>query len=143
MTNEQKLQTIMEHKGINDVEVEVEFTSDIPIFRESFDEYEKIKEIKERCRAAVARKIGVSPNVLKGCDTDDVVELMETIFWIEANGENEVKVVDGKIILDIPSLYPYLENYRIMKNAAELNMISNESYIDWKLNWNKNTILSS
>lgn len=143
MTNEQKLQTIMEHKGINDVEVEVEFTSDIPIFRESFDEYEKIKEIKERCRAAVARKIGVSPNVLKGCDTDDVVELMETIFWIEANGENEVKVVDGKIILDIPSLYPYLENYRIMKKAAELNMISNESYIDWKLNWNKNTILSS
>lgn len=105
MTKEQKLQTIMEHKGISDVEVEVEFTSDIPIFRESFDEYEKIKEIKERCRAAVARKLGVSPNVLKGCDTDDVIELMETIFWIEANGENEVKVVDGKIILDIPSLY--------------------------------------
>lgn len=68
---------------------------------------------------------------------------METIFWIEANGENEVKVVDGKIILDIPSLYPYLENYRIMKKAAALDMISNESYIDWKLNWNKNTILSS
>lgn len=143
MTNEQKLQTIMEYKGIKDVEVEVDFISDLPISGQSFDEYEKIKEIKKRCQAAVARKLGVSPNVLKGCDTDDVIELMETIFWIEANGENEVKVVDGKIILDIPSLYPYLENYRIMKKAAELDMISNESYIDWKLNWNKNTIPNS
>ena len=91
----------------------------------------------------MSKKLNVSSNTFKGCDTDDVVELMETIFWIEANGENEVKVVDGKIILDIPSLYPYLENYRIMKKAAALDMISNESYIDWKLNWNKNTILSS
>jgi len=126
MTKEQKLQTIMEYKGIKDIEVEVDFISDLPISGQSFDEYEKIKEIKERFRAVVTRKIGVSPNVLKGCDTDDVIELMETIFWIEANGENEVKVVDGKIILDIPSLYPYLENYRIMKKAAELNMISNK-----------------
>ncbi|MBE6719035.1 MAG: hypothetical protein E7571_00065 [Ruminococcaceae bacterium] len=143
MTKEQKLQTIMEYKGIKDIEVEVDFISDLPISGQSFDEYEKIKEIKERFRAVVTRKIGVSPNVLKGCDTDDVIELMETIFWIEANGENEVKVVDGKIILDIPSLYPYLENYRIMKKAAELNMISNKSYIDWKLNWNRNTIPNS
>lgn len=134
---------VMRLRNLSEVEAVVSVESDVELNEESIAQYNKVCECRNKAFEALSKKLNVSFNTFKGCDTDDVVELMETIFWIEANGENEVKVVDGKIILDIPSLYPYLENYRIMKKAAALDMISNESYIDWKLNWNKNTILSS
>ena len=140
MTREEKVMQIMRLRNLSEVEAVVSVESDVDLNEESLAQYNKVRQCKEKALEALARTLKVSPNTFKGCDTDDVIALMETIFWIEANGENEVKVVDGKIILDIPSLYPYLENYRIMKKAAELDMISNQSYIDWKLNWNKNTI---
>lgn len=140
MTKEEKLQAIMKLKDIEEVEVDVDFTTDKPIRRRSFEDYYRVKEFHDKCQQAVAERLGASPNVLKGCDTDDVVALMETIFWIEANGENEVYVRNGKIVLDIPRLYPFLEPYRVMKSAAEMGAVSNEAYINWKLNWDKDTL---
>ncbi|MBR2589803.1 MAG: hypothetical protein IKE65_02645 [Clostridia bacterium] len=140
MTREEKLLTILQHKNLDSVDVEFDFELDSPISQKSFQDFERIKAMFETVYNTAARKLNISSNVFKGCDTDDVIELMETIFWIEANGENKVEITDRKVIMDIPKLYPYLENYRNMKSAAEHNMISNKSYIDWKLNWNRNII---
>jgi hypothetical protein len=142
MTKEEKLQTIMELKGIEEVEVDVDFTTDKPIRRRSFEDYYRVKDFHNKCQQTIAERLGVSPNILKGCDTDDAVALMETIFWIEANGENDVYVRNNKIVLDIPKLYPYLEAYRVMKGAAEMGAIPKEEYLNWKLNWDRDTMPS-
>lgn len=139
MTKEEKLQTIMELKGIEEVEVDVDFTTDKPIRRRSFEDYYRVKAFHNKCQQTVAERLGVSPNVLKGCDTDDAVALMETLFWLEANGENDVFIGDGFVILEIPKINPFLEEYSIMQDAAERGDISNKDYVDWKLNWDKNS----
>lgn len=142
MTKDERLQAIMKLKGIETLDVSVDFITDQPIRKRSFEDYGKVKEFREMCRKVIAEKLGVSPNVLKGCNTDDVVQLMETLFWLEANGDNDVYVRNNKIVLDIPKLYPYLEAYRVMKGAAEMGAISNEKYLNWKLNWDKDTMPS-
>lgn len=73
---------IMRLRNLSEVEAIVSVESDVKLNEESLAQYNKVYQCKEKAFETLARTLKVSPNTFKGCDTDNVIDLMETIFWI-------------------------------------------------------------